>query len=67
MRLTVSEFWVPQLKNLVKMAIRNHKSCILHKKAKTQQVIVTVPHERISFSYPFTRTEVEFSDPFGIT
>ncbi|XP_075150512.1 uncharacterized protein LOC142224615 [Haematobia irritans] len=66
MNLIRMQFWVPRLRNLVKLVIHNCKTCVLHKKKTLSQIMSALPPERTTFHWPFYSTGIDFAGPFDI-
>jgi len=61
-----SRYRVPRIKNLVKAVVNSFKVCVIHKKRLQVQMMGSFPKERVSFSRPFTYTEMDYAGPFEI-
>ncbi|XP_055910886.1 uncharacterized protein LOC129945251 [Eupeodes corollae] len=66
MRMIRSEYWIPQIKNLVKKCIIKCPVCIRYKKHVQTQLMGALPEERTVIGRPFTNTGVDFAGPFLI-
>ena len=59
-------YYIPQLKNLIRRCIRSCKACTIYKHNFKQQLMGSLPPERVQFSPPFTHTGVDFAGPFNL-
>ena len=59
-------YFIPQLKNIIRKCIRCCKSCTVFKQKFKQQIMGSLPPERVQFSPPFTHTGVDFAGPFNL-
>ncbi|XP_055842769.1 uncharacterized protein LOC129909721 [Episyrphus balteatus] len=66
MRMIRSEYWIPQVKNLVKKCIIKCTVCTRYKKHVQTQLMGALPKERTVLGRPFTNTGVDFAGPFLI-
>ncbi|XP_073831493.1 uncharacterized protein [Musca autumnalis] len=66
LRIIRSQYWIPKVKNLIKVTINKCKACILYKHRCQRQLMAALPPERTEFSRPFTRTGLDFAGPFDI-
>ncbi|XP_050338954.1 uncharacterized protein LOC126765282 [Bactrocera neohumeralis] len=66
LRLMRSEFWIPKLKTLIKSTIHQCKTCVLHKKRNTTQIMAALPAERTTLTRPFAATGIDFAGPYDI-
>ncbi|XP_070075733.1 uncharacterized protein [Drosophila takahashii] len=65
-RLIRSKYWIPQLRNLVKVTIHACRVCTIHKQKLQTQLMGDLPCARSTFSRAFTHTGVDFAGPFDI-
>ena len=61
-----TEFWIPKLKTLIKSIIHQCKTCVLHKKRETTQIMAALPAERTTLTRPFAATGIDFAGPYDI-
>ncbi|XP_069965825.1 uncharacterized protein [Bactrocera oleae] len=66
LRLMRTEFWIPKLKTLIKSIIHQCKTCVLHKKSETTQLMAALPAERTTLTRPFAATGIDFAGPYDI-
>ncbi|XP_060665323.1 uncharacterized protein LOC132797576 [Drosophila nasuta] len=66
MRLVRTKFWIPKLRNLVKTVIGACKTCVIHRRTLQSQLMGDLPIDRLTFSRPFTNTQVDFAGPFDV-
>ncbi|XP_075158079.1 uncharacterized protein LOC142231352 [Haematobia irritans] len=59
-------YYIPRVKNLIRKCIRNCKSCTIFKHRFQNQLMASLPAERVQFSLPFTYTGVDFAGPFNM-
>ncbi|XP_075168002.1 uncharacterized protein LOC142240188 [Haematobia irritans] len=59
-------YYIPRVKNLIRKCIRNCKSCTIFKHQFQNQLMASLPAERVQFSLPFTYTGVDFAGPFNL-
>ena len=59
-------YYIPKLKNLSRKCIRSCKSCTIYKHKFSQQIMGSLPPQRVKFSLPFTYTGVDFAGPFNL-
>ncbi|XP_059217585.1 uncharacterized protein LOC131994736 [Stomoxys calcitrans] len=59
-------FYIPRVKNIIRQCIRNCKPCTIVKHRFQNQIMASLPPERVQFSLPFTFTGVDFAGPFNI-
>ncbi|XP_064547226.1 uncharacterized protein LOC135434548 [Drosophila montana] len=56
MRMIWSKFWIPKLRNLVKVTINSCRVCVVYRKKLQTQLMGDLPVERSTFTRPFTQT-----------
>ncbi|XP_075150959.1 uncharacterized protein LOC142225069 [Haematobia irritans] len=59
-------YYVPRVKNLIRKCIRNCTQCTIFKHRMQNQLMASLPAERVQFSLPFTYTGVDFAGPFNL-
>ena len=59
-------YYIPQLKNLIRKCIRTCKACTIYKHKSQQQIMGSLPKERVQLSLPFTYAGVDFAGPFNL-
>lgn len=60
------EYWIPKVQQLIKVVIRHCKPCILHRKEICQQIMGSLPAERVNYTRPFTHTGIDYAGPFEL-
>ncbi|XP_069964356.1 uncharacterized protein [Bactrocera oleae] len=61
-----TELWIPKLKTLIKSIIHQCKTCVLHQKRETTQIMAALPAERTTLTRPFAATGIDFAGPYDI-
>lgn len=61
-----SKYWITNLKRLVKSIIHNCVRCHRYNAKMQQQLMGSLPTERVIISRPFTNTGVDYADPIEI-
>lgn len=66
LRLMRQQYWIPNIKNLIRKVIYKCKTCVLEKKRQHTQIMAALPPERVTLSRPFETTGVDFAGPFEV-